>query len=179
MKKVVVIGPESTGKSTLSEMLARRFHTTWTPEYAREYIAQLDRPYVQEDLLSIAEGQLALEKQYAATANNLLVCDTDLYVIKVWSEHKYGDCDHQILQMIAAQECDLYLLTNIDLPWEEDPQREYPEPEMRQYFYNIYRDIAMQSGVPFVDIHGSYEQREAHAVAAVEQLLQGAPISDL
>ncbi|RAJ85461.1 NadR type nicotinamide-nucleotide adenylyltransferase [Chitinophaga dinghuensis] len=179
MKKVVVIGPESTGKSTLSEMLAKRFHTAWTPEYAREYIDQLNRPYEQEDLLKIAQGQLEQEKKYAATARELLICDTDLYVIKVWSEHKYADCDHRILQMIAEETCDLYLLTHIDMPWEEDPQREYPAPEMRAYFYNIYKDIVMQSGVPFVDIHGSYEQREMLAVAAVEQLLQQAPTSGL
>ncbi len=179
MKKVVVIGPESTGKSTLSEMLARKFHTSWTPEYAREYIDQLNRPYEREDLLKIARGQLELEKKYAETAHQLLICDTDLYVIKVWSEHKYGDCDNRILQMIAEETCDLYLLTNIDMPWEEDPQREYPAPEMREYFYNIYKDIVLQSGVPFVDIHGSYEQREKLAVTAVEQLLRQATTSDL
>ncbi|NIG52429.1 AAA family ATPase [Chitinophaga sp. Cy-1792] len=173
MKKVVVIGPESTGKSTLSEYLARYFHTAWTPEFAREYIDQLNRPYTQEDLLHIAEGQLQLEKEQAAKANEVLICDTDLYVVKVWSEHKYGDCDARILKMIAEQDCDLYLLMATDLPWEEDPQREYPAQEMRDYFYNIYRDIVMQSGVPFVDIRGSYTDRENTAVAAVKQLLHG------
>jgi NadR type nicotinamide-nucleotide adenylyltransferase len=172
MKKVVVIGPESTGKSTLSEKLATHFKTVWTPEYARGYIDQLSRPYEQHDLLEIAAGQLALERQLAAKANNILICDTDLYVVKVWSEHKYGDCDARILNHIAQQQCDLYLLTYIDLPWEEDPQREYPDPEMRTYFYNVYRDIVMQSGTAWTDIRGSYEEREAHAIAAVQQLLE-------
>ncbi|MBV7528673.1 AAA family ATPase [Chitinophaga sp. sic0106] len=173
MKKVVVIGPESTGKSTLSEMLATRFHTVWAPEYAREYIEYLERPYEKDDLLKIAEGQVALEQQQLAKATDVLICDTDLYVIKVWSEHKYGDCDNRILAMIAQQQCDLYLLTNIDLAWENDPQREHPEPEMRSYFYNVYRDIVVQSGVPFVDISGSYAQREITAAAAVDKLLRG------
>lgn len=172
MKKVVVIGPESTGKSTLSEKLAAHFNTVWTPEYAREYINQLQRPYEESDLLQIAAGQVALEQQMAGLANEVLICDTDLYVIKVWSEHKYGHCDPRILQQIARQHCDLYLLTYIDLPWEEDPQREYPDPEMRHYFYNIYREIVINSGVEWKDIRGSYEEREALAIAAVQQLLQ-------
>ena len=171
MKKVVVIGPESTGKSTLSEKLAAHFNTVWTPEYAREYIDQLPRPYGEHDLLEIAAGQVALERQQLLRANNVLICDTDLYVIKVWSEHKYGQCDPRILSQIAKQQCDLYLLTYIDLPWEEDPQREYPDPEMRHYFYHIYRDIVMQSGACWEDIRGSYEEREAAAIAAVRQLL--------
>lgn len=172
MKKVVVIGPESTGKSTLSERLAADFDTVWTPEYAREYIDNLPRPYEKPDLLEIAMGQLALERQQAARANRVLICDTDLYVVKVWSEHKYGDCDSRILDAISRQHCDLYLLTYIDLPWEEDPQREYPDPEMRQYFYRVYRDIVMQSGAPWVDIRGSYEEREATAKEAVAALLK-------
>ncbi|MCW3462431.1 ATP-binding protein [Chitinophaga nivalis] len=171
MKKVVVIGPESTGKSTLSEKLASHFHTVWTEEYARTYIDQLSRPYEQEDLWQIARGQLALEQQQAARAREVLICDTDLYVVKVWSEHKYGECDVRILNEIAQQQCDLYLLTYIDLPWEEDPQREYPDPAMRSYFYHVYKDIVLQSGVPWVDIRGGYAEREAQAIAAVTQLL--------
>ncbi|WP_160712113.1 AAA family ATPase [Chitinophaga solisilvae] len=171
MKKVVVIGPESTGKSTLSAKLAAHFNTVWTPEYAREYLDHLGRPYEKDDLLAIAEGQLQLEREQAARASTVLICDTDLYVIKVWSEHKYEDCDPRILKEIAAQECDHYLLTYIDLPWEEDPQREYPDPEMRQYFYNIYKDIVIGSGVTWTDIRGSFDEREALAIAAVNRLL--------
>lgn len=172
MKKVVVIGPESTGKSTLSEKLAAHFNTVWTPEYAREYLEQLNRPYEEHDLLEIAAGQAALERQRAMNANKVLICDTDLYVIKVWSEHKYGRCDPRILNQIAQQQCDLYLLTYVDLPWEEDPQREYPDLAMRTYFYHIYKDIVTASGVKWADIRGDYEDREALAIAAVEQLLQ-------
>ncbi|MFY0253026.1 AAA family ATPase [Chitinophaga sp. 30R24] len=175
MKKVVVIGPESTGKSTLSEKLATHFHTVWTPEYAREYIDQLSRPYNQQDLLEIAAGQIALERQQALQANRVLICDTDLYVIKVWSEHKYGNCDPRILKQVAQQHCDLYLLTYIDLPWEEDPQREHPDPAMREHFYQIYRDIVTKSGVSWVDIRGGYAEREAQAIAAIEALLEHQP----
>ncbi|ACU58217.1 AAA family ATPase [Chitinophaga pinensis] len=171
MLKVVVIGPESTGKSSLSEQLAAHYQTMWVPEYARQYLETLPRPYEQSDLLSMAKGQLAQEDQLAARANRLLICDTDLHVIKVWSEHKYGNCDPEILQAIRDRRYDLYLLTYIDIPWEEDPQREHPDPAMREYFYNVYRELVMESGVPWVEIRGSFEKRIASAIAAVDKLL--------
>lgn len=167
MFKVVVIGPESTGKSTLSAQLAAHYNTLWVPEYARQYLEELPRPYEQHDLLTIAQGQLALEDKLAAQADRLLICDTDLHVIRVWSEHKYGSCDPEILAHIASRHYDLYLLTYIDIPWEEDPQREYPDPAMREHFYHIYKDIVAASGVPWVEIRGSFEERRQQAIAAV------------
>jgi NadR type nicotinamide-nucleotide adenylyltransferase len=172
MLKVVVIGPESTGKSTLSEQLAAHYQTVWVQEFARQYLEELPRPYEQQDLLAIAEGQLALEDKLVAQANRLLVCDTDLHVIKVWSEHKYGTCDPRILEQIANRPYDLYLLTYIDIPWEEDPQREYPDPAMREYFYNIYKDLVAASGVPWVEIKGSSGERKSLAIDAVDNLLK-------
>ena len=172
MKRVVVIGPESTGKSTLSEQLAAHYNTIWVPEYARQYIEELPRPYEQRDLLAIAEGQLSLEDERAALANKLLICDTDLHVIKVWSEHKYQGVDPLILAYIASRKYDLYLLTYVDIPWQEDPQREYPDPQMREYFYKVYKEIVMSSGVPWVEIRGSFEERLETSVNAIDGLLQ-------
>lgn len=171
MKKIVVIGPESTGKSTLSAALAEHFNTVWVKEFARGYLETLNRPYEKEDLVTMAEGQLRLEDEAATQASNLLVCDTDLYVIKVWSEAKYGDCDPRILQMIAARQYDGYLLTYIDVPWVDDPQREHPRPEERVYFYNIYRDIVINTGAPWADIRGGQEERLETAIAAVNKML--------
>lgn len=170
MKRIVVIGPESTGKSTLSEQLAEHYNTIWVPEYARQYIEELPRPYEQHDLLAIAEGQLSLEDERAALANKILICDTDLHVIRVWSEHKYHGCDPLILAYIACRKYDLYLLTYVDIPWQEDPQREYPDPQMREYFYKVYKDIVMASGVPWVEIKGNFEERLATAVSAIDAL---------
>jgi NadR type nicotinamide-nucleotide adenylyltransferase len=172
MKKVVVIGPESTGKSTLSEQLAAHYNTIWVPEYARQYIEELGRPYEQHDLLQIAEGQLELEDERAALADKLLICDTDLHVIKVWSEHKYNGCDPLIQAYVASRKYDLYLLTYIDIPWQEDPQREYPDPKMREYFYNVYKAIVADSGVPWVEIRGSAEDRQEAAIHAIDGLLK-------
>jgi nicotinamide riboside kinase len=93
-------------------------------------------------------------------------------VIKVWSEHKYGTCDPWILQAMAKQTYDLYLLTYIDIPWEEDPQREHPDPAMREYFYDVYKKIVQATGTPWVEIRGSIAERQAAAVKAVDDLLR-------
>lgn len=159
IRKIVVIGPESTGKSSLSEALAGELKTAWVPEYAREYLEKLGRPYVQDDLLAIARGQVRTEDKLAGEANKLLVCDTDLNVIKVWSEHKYQSCHRYVLQEIARRKYDMYLLTNIDVPWTDDPLREHPAPAERAYFYNVYRDIVQNSGVPWLDVRGSFSER--------------------
>src|SRR6187402_1758917 len=97
-KKVAIIGPECTGKSELSQYLADHFNTEWVPEYARAYLDKLRRPYTQDDLLKIAHGQLRLEDEYTIDANNFLICDTNLYVIKIWSMFKYGNCQDEILK---------------------------------------------------------------------------------
>jgi NadR type nicotinamide-nucleotide adenylyltransferase len=166
LKKIVVIGPESTGKSTLSKALAKQLNTVWVPEYARTYLEQLEHEYQYEDLLTIAKGQIATEDELAQKADKYLICDTDLYVIKVWSEHKYGKTDAFILETIAQREYDAYILCDIDMPWDEDPLREHPEPQMRRYFYYMYLDIIVESGKPFIIVRGSEKERLAQALAA-------------
>jgi NadR type nicotinamide-nucleotide adenylyltransferase len=171
IKKIVVIGPESTGKSTLSEALAKQLHTVWVPEFARNYISSLQRPYTEDDLLAIAKGQLLSEDTLLQKANKYLICDTDLNVIKVWSEHKYNRCHKWILEQIAERKYDLYLLTFIDVTWQSDPQREHPNLEMRQYFYNIYLDIVQNSGIPWTEIRGTHEERLQSALNAIHHLI--------
>src|SRR3954469_23595930 len=139
MKKVVIIGPESTGKSTLSSQLAVHFKTNWVPEYAREYLLTHGTNYTYDDLLTIAKGQIALEDQYVEKTLNkpktdkrqshspLLFVDTDMYVMKVWCEYVFGKCHDFILNKVVERSADMYLLCNIDLPWEKDELREYPD----------------------------------------------------
>lgn len=165
----MIIGPESTGKSTLAKALAKELETVWVPEYARDYLIQINRPYQEQDLLQIAKGQIALEDTLALQAHRWLICDTDLYVIKVWSEHKYHRCDPWILQQIAKRNYDLYLLTDIDLPWEDDPLRENPEPNMRTYFFNVYHDIVVHSHTRWQKISGTPEERIATALRAIQE----------
>lgn len=172
IKKVVVIGPESTGKSTLSQALAKELGTVWVPEFARSYLEQLPQPYTEDDLLAIAKGQVASEDALAAKANNILICDTDLYVLKVWSEHKYGRCDKWILEEIARRKYDLYLLTYIDVIWEDDPLREHGGLEMRHYFYEVYKDIVQQSGVNWAAIQGNETERLQQALQAINTFIR-------
>jgi NadR type nicotinamide-nucleotide adenylyltransferase len=169
IKKIAIIGPECTGKSDLSAYLAQYYKTTWVPEYARAYLDNLTRPYEQHDLLTIAHGQLRIEDEWAREANRLLICDTNLYVIKVWSEFKYGVCDPDILNKIATRKYDLYLLTYIDVPWEADALREHPN--QRNDLYEIYRKEMVNQQVPFSEIKGDRDERRKSAVAAIEKLL--------
>lgn len=183
LKKIVIIGPESTGKSVLSQQLANHYETTWCPEFAREYLLTNGTNYDYDDLLTIAKGQLALEDEYATTLENQsqtmlengehlpLFIDTDMYVMKVWCEFVFEKCHRFILDEIVRREYDLYLLSNIDLPWVKDELREYPDIESRKKLYRIYKDLMTNQHVPWVDISGDYEERLKKAITAVDKFL--------
>lgn len=172
LKKVVIIGPESTGKSMLSEQLAKHYNTRWVPEYAREYLLKHGSNYSYDDLLTIAKGQLALEEKVSSEVNKPLVfIDTDMYVMKVWCEFVFGKCHRFILDQIVERKYDLYLLCNVDLEWVKDELREYPDLESRLRLYYMYKDIMVNQSVPWVDISGDYEERLKRAIAAVDRLV--------
>ena len=173
LKKIVILGPESTGKSTLCEMLAQQYQTEWCPEFAREYLLTNGTAYSFDDLLTIAKGQLALEEEYAAMATRTGGClfiDTDQHVMKVWCEYVFNDCHNWILRRIAERPYDLYLLCKPDLPWVQDELREYPDEKPRQELYHIYRDMLITQNTPWAEISGSYEERFEKAVEAVQRL---------
>jgi NadR type nicotinamide-nucleotide adenylyltransferase len=183
LKKIVIIGPESTGKSTLCEQLAQQYETMWCPEFAREYLLSNGTNYEFDDLLTIAKGQLALEDEYTGTLETQseplleagghlpLFIDTDMYVMKVWCEFVFNNCHRFILDQILERKYDLYLLCNTDLPWVQDELREYPDLHTRKKLYNVYKDIMMNQSVPWVDIKGDYEERLAIAIEAVDEIL--------
>jgi len=174
MKRIVVTGPESTGKSSLCDLLANHYNTIWCPEYAREYLHVHGKAYNYDDLLSIAKGQLLTEDEYAKKKginNNLFFIDTDMYVMKVWCEYVYQKCHFKILEEISTRKYDLYLLCDIDLPWTEDDLREYPEELPRQELYRMYKDILINQHTPWIEINGSYEERLTKAINAVNKLL--------
>jgi NadR type nicotinamide-nucleotide adenylyltransferase len=168
-KKVVVIGPECTGKSELSQFLATHFKTVCVDEYARAYLSKLNKPYEQADLTKIAHGQSRMEDEWLNDANRVMICDTNAIVIKVWSDYKYGNSDPEILHLIAERKYDLYLLTYVDIPWQEDPLREHPDK--REYFWKTFYDEITKTGVPFIEIKGAREERQAKAITAVENIL--------
>lgn len=167
IKKVCVIGPECTGKTDLSGFLAKHYQTSWVEEYARAYLNKLGRPYQQHDLTKIAHGQLRMEDEWVQDANQLLICDTNLLVIKIWSEVKYGEVAPEIMTLIGKRHYDLYLLTYIDIPWEDDPQREHPD--RRQELYDRYVKELQAQTSPIVEIKGSRDERRKQAIQAIQQ----------
>lgn len=166
--KIAITGPESTGKSTLARKLAEHYNTIWVPEYARIYLDQLNRPYKQNDLLEITKGQIRHEKELSSKANKFLFCDTEMTVLKIWSAHKYGSIDPYILSEYNNSSYDLYLLLDVDLPWEFDPQRE--NPEQGKFFFNWYERELNSKGASFRIISGNSEERVKNACKAVDDL---------
>ncbi len=171
MKKIVLTGPESSGKTTLAAQLAANFGTVWVPEFARQYLENLGRPYVADDLLEIARGQMALEDEMAGKAKNGLVfLDTSLEVIKIWSQVRFGFCDEKIEQWHSQRFPDHYLLCLPDLPWAPDPQRENPND--RDVLLERYRKELREQNLPFNQVWGIGEERLANAIIAVNDFLK-------
>jgi NadR type nicotinamide-nucleotide adenylyltransferase len=168
--KIAITGPESTGKSQLAEQLAEHYRTVWVPEYARSYIDKLNRPYEQVDLTEMAKGQIIQEKAVSAEANGILFCDTELTVIKIWSEYKYGSVDPYILQKLNETNYDFYLLADIDLPWVFDKQRE--QPDKRAYFFDLFHSELETRNLNFQIISGIGEQRFENARRITDDFLQ-------
>lgn len=168
MKKIVVIGPESTGKSTLCAQLAEHYKTAWCPEFAREYLKETGGKYSYADLLNIAHGQLELEDTMQLQANNFYFIDTDMYVMKVWCEVVFENCHTWILKQIAKRQYDLYLLCDVDLPWVRDELREYPDLEFRKKLYGMYRDLVINQETNWAEISGADAQRLQMAVSIID-----------
>jgi NadR type nicotinamide-nucleotide adenylyltransferase len=175
LKKIAVIGPESTGKSTLCARLAEHYNTIWVPEYAREFLHENGPSYTFDDLLTIAQRQLALEDSLAAMAkNDLIFIDTEMYVMKIWCEFVFGKTHQWILDQAAVRHYDLFLLCNIDLPWTKDEFREYPDIEPRIKLLNIYKDNMINQHRPWKVISGKENERFHEAVVVIDNILSGA-----
>lgn len=173
MKKIVIIGPESTGKSTLTHQLATHYNTAWCPEFAREYLKENGTDYSFEDLLNIAHGQLVLEDNIATQAKNgIYFIDTDMYVMKVWCEVAFNNCHTWILKQIAARKYDLILLCDVDLPWIKDDLREYPDLNFRKQLFKMYQDLVINQGTKWAVISGSYAERLQAALSVIKTVFR-------
>jgi nicotinamide riboside kinase len=150
MHKIIVTGPESSGKTTLSKSLSEHLNSKLVNEFARDYLLNKNNTYNFKNLLEIAQNQYKLENK----KSKIIVCDTDLLTIKIWSEHKFGKCDGWILDKINAQKKEqrIYLLCKPDLKWEYDPQRENELD--RDKIFNIYKKELKILGHKFCIIEG-------------------------
>lgn len=184
IQKIVILGPESTGKSTLCEALANHYQTAWVQEYAREYLSTHGTNYTYEDLLKIAKGQIKNEETAihqiskeivdGAVKNKMpkLIIDTDMYVMKVWSEYVFNNCHPFILEQINQRSYDFYLLCDIDLPWAADEMREYPNEQPRIELFTIYKELLINQNTPWGIVSGTGLQRTQNAIQLINQHLK-------
>lgn len=173
--KIVLFGPESTGKTTLSDQLARYYDTVWVEEYARPYLQKVwnqeRRTCEPKDIMPIAYGQMALENRLAKRADKVLICDTDLLETKVYSEEYYGGFVDPLLEKAASEsEYDLYLLTYIDTPWVADDLRD--RPEQRLEMFNAFKNALEKYNRPYILLKGDKDTRLKTAVDAIDAILR-------
>lgn len=173
--RVVLYGPESTGKTTLAKALADHYQTAWVPEFARPYLQEKwDKQQAVctlEDLPIIAQGQLEAENAAIQMANKLILCDTNILVTKVWSEtHFKGYCAPELNTILEHTHYDLYLLTSIDVPWEKDDLRDRPND--REQMFTYFKQQLVTYNFPFLVLEGNPKERVEKAVTAIDQLLE-------
>ena len=147
MYKVGIIGPESTGKTTLARYLAERYHGVLVPEYAREYVEQLGRPYTREDVETIARHQIEQLQRLTTNDQRLYFFDTELIITKVWFEYKYGECPAWVEDALRRFPMDVYLLCYPDIEWQFDPVRE--NPDNREELFLHYEQEIQKLSIPY------------------------------
>ena len=176
--RVVLFGPESTGKTTLSRHLARHYNTVWVREYARECLQEKwnneRKACENSDLLPIAIGQIKLENELAKKANRVLICDTDLLETKVYSEKFYGGfVDSDLEEAAITNQYNLYLLTYIDTPWKKDDLRD--RPQQRLEMFNAFENALIKNNRPYILLKGDKKTRLETAVKAIDEILDSIP----
>ncbi len=167
IKRVAIIGPQSTGKTWLARDLATHFDTVWVPEYARLYADEKKTPLDKTDVEAIAKGHILAEERAVPKANRYLFVDTDIIMTAVYAELYYGSCPDWIKKVSYEKRYDLYFLTSPDVPWIEDLQRDLPD---REAFLKILERELKERSISYTLIRGTWENRKTTAIAAVERL---------
>jgi nicotinamide riboside kinase len=166
--KIAVVGPESTGKSTLAQALASYYNEPWVPEIARTYVGKLNRPYNLNDISTMAKMQLKAEHEMISKAQKFLFCDTSLLVHKIWASYVFKQIPIEITTLYQPDDYRLHLLCNIDLPWQYDPLREHPNH--REELFEIYESELFRSQVNYLNISGLAHERIQNAIEAMESI---------
>jgi NadR type nicotinamide-nucleotide adenylyltransferase len=170
IKKIAIVGPESTGKSTISQLLAKHYRVPWVPEYSRYYCAALTEECTLQDELNMFHGQIALEEAVLATAEtDFIICDTTFVTVKIWSDEIFGGTPQIVIDALAARSYDYYVLLDIDLPWQEDPLRDFPN--MREHFMKIWHKELQALNANYVVV-GGIKNRLQNAINAIDTFLK-------
>ena len=176
--KIAIVGPESTGKSTLAAFLAVQFQTIWVKEYARAYCEKLNRPCTIEDELAIFNGQIEAENHAIELLNELnnsiLICDTTILNVKVWCEYVFGYSPEEVDDACDTRAYDLYFLMKDDIPWEDDPLRNFPNE--RGYFFEVYQKELINRNLNYQIIDGDFEQRNILATKYLSDYISTLPL---
>ena len=170
IKKIAIVGPESTGKSTMSQLLAKHYNVSWVPEYARYYCENLTAPYTLQDEVNMYYGQVALEDAILTiTESDFIICDTTFVTVKIWSDEMLGETPQIVLDALQKRPYDLYLLMDIDLPWQDDPLRDFPN--QREYFMEVWHKELNALDANYRVISGLGAPRVEHAIRAINEFL--------
>jgi len=172
LKKIIITGPESTGKTTLAKQLAEHYKTVWLPEFARKYIETLKRHYNYNDIVHIAKEQIKLEKEYLNKANRILFVDTGLIITKTWFEVSYKKYPNWLNNAIKYQKIDLFLLCNYDIPWVADSTRENGSNEIREHLFNQYKKEIEKNKFNYKIISNLDDKRLENAIQIIDELIK-------
>lgn len=175
MIKIAIVGPENAGKSVLTQELSAYFQAPCSTEFARAFLEEHGTSYTYATLLTIAQGQWQNQcnavSEAKKIASPLVFWDTDMLVMKVWCEFVYQNCHAFILENLAAEPADFYLLCQSNLPWVNDGLREYPDETIRQNLYHIYKSFLVEQQIPFAEIDALGTQRLAQAITGCQHFL--------
>lgn len=173
VRRVCLLGPESSGKSTLARDLAHHFNTSYAWEYARPLLNPKGGRCDRDDISLIARGQIATEEALARHANRVLFVDTNVLLTTIWSQTLFGTCPEWVRRVARERRYDLHLLLDVDVPWVDDGQRYFPMPADRVAFFERCRETLEREQLPYIVIRGSWEQRREQAIHEVRRLLAG------
>lgn len=174
VKRVCVIGAESTGTTTLTRALAERYRTVWVPEYGRYYsegklTAGQEGEWRTDEFVSIASAQKKFEDDLAMCANKLVISDTDAFATSVWHERYLGQVSTDVEQVADSSQHDLYILTGDEIPFEQDGTRD--GEHIRHDMHKRFEEKLTQTRRPFVLVQGTQEERLKQAARAIDALL--------
>ena len=172
MYKIVISGPESSGKTELAIFLSKQLSSVLIPEYAREYVEKLERPYQIDDVEHIARVQWEQYQENAKKDHPYLIMDTFLVITKIWFKEVFGIVPEWIDRCLEEAEIDLCLLCFPDLEWVKDPVRENPG-ERRKELFDLYHSEITRLGIACEVIRGMGENRFANALSAINKLTPG------